>query len=397
MCDTFIALGNVTKDGSVIFGKNSDRIISEAQLITCQSKQKHFPGEVLKCSLIEIPQVSETASIILSQPYWMWGAEMGANEYGVVIGNEAIATKEPLNNEGLLGMDILRLGLERGKNARDALKIMTELLEKFGQGGQHNQKGFNYHNSYIIADPSQAFILETAGEWWVAENVIDFRSISNDVSIRGKGDLRRKGIIQHAIDMNYCNDDNEFDFAITFAASNRMPSYMEYSMNRLRENIGKISPFMMMGFLREHEGNICRHRRNDFTAGSQVSQLNEDKKNVHWFTGSALTCLSVFKPYFFPITSTRVLDSEPYDKINDDWFWIKHLNHVKSFIKNPLKENLERNDFKKLITNIEQELIKKINIISSSESNLNKEQLMNEFTSINNISWRKTEELIEEK
>ena len=115
MCDTFIALGNSTKDGSVIFGKNSDRLISEAQLITFQTKQKHSPGETVKCSFIEIPQASETASVILSQPYWMWGAEMGANEYGVVIGNEAIATKEPLNNNGLLGMDILRLGLERGK------------------------------------------------------------------------------------------------------------------------------------------------------------------------------------------------------------------------------------------------------------------------------------------
>jgi hypothetical protein len=41
----------------------------------------------------------------------MWGAEMGANEKGVVIGNEAVWTK--LNSEDdlverLLGMDLLR-------------------------------------------------------------------------------------------------------------------------------------------------------------------------------------------------------------------------------------------------------------------------------------------------
>ncbi|MBA7558106.1 hypothetical protein ES705_50896 [subsurface metagenome] len=41
-----------------------------------------------------IPQVSETARVLLCQPFWMFGAEMGANEYGVVIGNEAIFTKE---------------------------------------------------------------------------------------------------------------------------------------------------------------------------------------------------------------------------------------------------------------------------------------------------------------
>lgn len=78
---------------------------------------------------------------------------MGANECGVVIGNEAVWTSIPYNNTGLLGMDLVRLGLERGKTAYQALKLITELLEEYGQGGncaEHFAMG--YHNSFIIVD-----------------------------------------------------------------------------------------------------------------------------------------------------------------------------------------------------------------------------------------------------
>jgi len=56
----------------------------------------------------------------------MWGGEMGANEYGVVIGNEAVFTKvKKERTPRLLGVDLLRLALEEQNQLR---KQCTSLL-----------------------------------------------------------------------------------------------------------------------------------------------------------------------------------------------------------------------------------------------------------------------------
>ena len=248
MCDTLVALGNSTKEGHVIFGKNSDRPSSEAQLITYSPAMQHSKEEMLQCTYISIPQVSETYAILLSQPFWMFGCEIGCNEYGVAIGNEAVHTKEPLKSSGLLGMDLLRLGLERAKTAQEAVNVITSLLESFGQGGNcsFTPPEWFYDNSYIISDCKEAYVLETAGKWWILENVKDVRSISNNLSIRGKGDKRRKGIIQHAIEQGYCKDDDEFDFAMIFSDPQIPNDFSPYSrdgctLNMLNHNKGQIT------------------------------------------------------------------------------------------------------------------------------------------------------------
>jgi secernin len=86
-------------------------------------------GEKVKCTYIEIDQAPSTFPCILSKPDWMWGAEMGANSEGVVIGNEAVWDRlsDPKVDlvPRLLGMDLLRLGTV-GRNARrDSKKQMA--------------------------------------------------------------------------------------------------------------------------------------------------------------------------------------------------------------------------------------------------------------------------------
>ena len=85
----------------------------------------------------------------------------------MVIGNEAVWDR--LSGPGdllprLLGMDLLRLGLERASTALQGLEVITGLLEQHGQGGQCSDivPDFSYHNSFLIADPKEAWVVETA-------------------------------------------------------------------------------------------------------------------------------------------------------------------------------------------------------------------------------------------
>ncbi|PNI86475.1 SCRN3 isoform 10, partial [Pan troglodytes] len=190
-CDTFVALPPATVDNRIIFGKNSDRLYDEVQEVVYFPAVVHDNlGERLKCTYIEIDQVPETYAVVLSRPAWLWGAEMGANEHGVCIGNEAVWGREEVcDEEALLGMDLVRLGLERADTAEKALNVIVDLLEKYGQGGNctEGRMVFSYHNSFMIADRNEAWILETAGKYWAAEKVQEgVRNISNQLSITTK-------------------------------------------------------------------------------------------------------------------------------------------------------------------------------------------------------------------
>ena len=130
MCDTLIATGSATADGVTVFGKNSDREPNEAHHVMRVPATDHPADSRVACTYITIPQVAHTHAVLLAKPFWIWGGEMGANEHGVVIGNEAVFTKVPYEKEGgLTGMDELRLALERAASAREAVTVITTMLE----------------------------------------------------------------------------------------------------------------------------------------------------------------------------------------------------------------------------------------------------------------------------
>jgi secernin len=136
MCDTMVALTDSTAGSCVLFAKNSDRQRNEAQVVERLARADHPRAAVVNCTYISVPQVGRTHAVLLCRPYWIWGAEMGANECGVVIGNEALRAQVPApETVALTGMDLVRLALERASSSVEAVDVMTQLLEAHGQGG----------------------------------------------------------------------------------------------------------------------------------------------------------------------------------------------------------------------------------------------------------------------
>ena len=132
-CDT-IAVNSVASEyGHNILAKNSDRPTGEPQPLCFYEGKEYDDGEMVNMTHLTIPQVKRTYSVFGSRPYWIWGFEMGYNEMGLIIGNEAEGSlMEPDAENGLLGMDMLRLALERAANAKEAIDVITGLLKRFG-------------------------------------------------------------------------------------------------------------------------------------------------------------------------------------------------------------------------------------------------------------------------
>jgi len=324
MCDTFVALPNYTAAGELIFGKNSDREPNEAQAIV-RFPARNCDESSLQCTYIEIPQVRRTHQVILSKPFQMWGAEMGANEHGVVIGNEAVFTKikMPKVNAGLTGMDLVRLALERSTSADDALQTIIDLLEQHGQNacGGYRSKKFFYHNSFIVADASSAWVLETAGKHWAAEQVSDFRSISNGLTIETDYDRISEHAIAFAHGQGWHQRGEDFNFRraysdwfFTRAANCRR---RQQHSNKLGRSVaGEFDFDDAQAILRSHEspddrfvpsrsssGSICMHASGitnpSQTTGSMIVQLAAGQSPCVWLTGTSMPCLSVYLPFWF--------------------------------------------------------------------------------------------------
>uniref|UniRef100_A0A8C0MKR3 Secernin 1 n=1 Tax=Canis lupus familiaris TaxID=9615 RepID=A0A8C0MKR3_CANLF len=236
----FVAFPPRAKDGLVVFGKNSARPRDEVQEVMYFSAADHEPESKVECTYISIDQVPRTHAIVISRPAWLWGAEMGANEHGVCIANEAINAREPAaETEALLGMDLVRLGLERGTTAKEALDVIVALLEEHGQGGNYYEDADSCHSfqsAYLIVDREEAWVLETVGKYWAAEQITESITVQT-----------------------------------------------------------------MIDILRDKASGVCIDSESFLTTASVVSVLPQNRSSpcIHYFTGTPDPSRSIFKPFIF--------------------------------------------------------------------------------------------------
>lgn len=318
------------RDGVVHFAKNSDREPSESQAVEIIHPKRGLSGQ-RRCTHIAIPEVSSKHGVILSRPSWMWGCEMGANDVGVVGGNEAVFARVPVDATGLTGMDLLRLALERASSALEAVHVVTELLAHHPQGGGmgFRNRSFRYSSSFLFADAREAWVLETAGPYWAAERVVATRTISNVLSIHAPelvhpeaADVaRRYGFLGHG---------EEFDFARCFGD----PIYRRLTGGEqrsacTRKGLGaaeSVDLQRVLSVLREHGGRHpaeglrieapCAHasylptRNAGQTTASMVSVLRPGRAE-HYFTGTSSPCMSVFKPVSFDVSTSQLGPATP--------------------------------------------------------------------------------------
>lgn len=365
-----MALGSKTATGYSILAKNSDRHPNEPQYYVHVPAKDHPAGSKVKCTYIEIEQVPHTYSIILSKPSWIWGGEMGTNEFGVTIGNEALWTHEPYNEQedALLGMDMLRLALERAKTADEALDLLIDLLERYGQGGNCGFDGeCFYHNEFLIADANSGWVLETAGKYWAVEKVKGIRTISNTMSVH-KYERIHPEAIKHAIDMGYCQSEKDFDFTEAFLDKEHPFTYSgenrRCKTNEVLNAAVNIDMRVMRSALTAHsvdhyweesfDNSPCMHAAGPQgdcqSTASLIAVIRPDGKTTYWGTNMSTPCIAVFKPFWFDAYADDVVfDYDKQEEAMDMWLNNEKIN--RAFIDGRIDENKYRKELESIQEN----------------------------------------------
>jgi hypothetical protein len=262
------------------------------------------------------------AATLLARPTWLWGAEHGVNEHRVAVGNERVYTVDDPGSapDALLGMDLVRLALERARSASDAVDVLGQLLAAHGQGGvgdaEHHEA---YFSSFLVADPSEAWVVDTSGRSWAARRVGSPGTValSNRLSLRDRWD-RASADVAPGTDIDGWRSPGE-----PTAHADRRLAVTETGLSGAtpgRTHRPALGPADLVVLLRDHGHgrwpepppgelrrdftgiSVCMHLRGYLaTTSSMVTELPSDPSApLRCWVAAGAPCVSVYVPAFPP-------------------------------------------------------------------------------------------------
>lgn len=152
-CTNFLVTKGASVDGSTMISYNADSHVLYGELYFTPAAT-HKDGEMIDIYewdtgkyLGKIRQVKQTFSVVGNM-----------NEYQVIIGETTFGgRKELVDTTAILDYgSLIYITLQRAKTAREAIKIMTELVAEYGY--------YSSGESFSIADPNEVWILEMIGK-----------------------------------------------------------------------------------------------------------------------------------------------------------------------------------------------------------------------------------------
>jgi dipeptidase len=321
-CDMMVALGRATVDGHTLFGMNCNRPLREPQSFNQVPGHEHAADEKVRIQSLELPQARQTFTVLAAQPAGCWGFTHGLNDQGVAAGCAALRNKIPCPESGLARTDLVRLVLQRSRNARTAVDLLIDLVERYGRNQQPGVPPEG-DTSFLVADATEAFALETAGRHWVYQEIQEVRAASDVCLIRQDWNRISRGLADFVIRQGWWpGDGSKLDFA---DAVTENPTGAASALRRwgratllLEQQNGHVDPSFFRRVLSDHyEGThfevdpfatlhgptpLCQHGCRPgglFTASSMVSQVHADpsRLSIAWFAFGP-PCQSVYFPLF---------------------------------------------------------------------------------------------------
>lgn len=220
-CTSLIATPGATDDNSVMITYAADSHNLYGELYSSPAKD-HPKGAMRKVHdwdtgkyLGEIPQVSHTYATIGNM-----------NEHGLAISESTWGGREELvDTTGIIDYgSLIYITLERAKTAREAIKVMTSLVNDYGYASEGE--------SFSIADGKEAWIMDLIGKGgkekgavWVARRIPD-GMISGHANhprihkfpLNDPETLYSPDVIDFARSQGYYEGkDEDFDFSRTYA------------------------------------------------------------------------------------------------------------------------------------------------------------------------------------